>query len=271
MVGMPAIDPEVQSYLDRVVSTLGDHLGADLIGVYLHGSLAMGAFQPGRSDVDLLAVCAGPLSRERRRNLGHALVAIPGPSFGGDLEFSLVTESAVRARSLAPAFEIHVTHEEPFVIEGSDRPGDEDLVVHFAIARARGRALVGPHPHEMFPEPDRAALIRAMLSDIRWAREHGAAVWEGHDLPELASMAYRVLNAARSWRYVETGELGSKVEGAAWLEGRDPDPDTRALLGAALAYQRGATAQPSDERVVDAFVDRVEAVLRRALVNQRAE
>ena len=77
-------------------------------------------------------------------------------------------------------------------------------------------------------------------------------------MPELASMAYRVLNAARSWRYLETGELGSKVEGAAWLERRDPDPDT-ALLDAALAYQRGGMTDRPDERTVNAFVERVEA------------
>ena len=58
--------PEVQSYLDQVVSTLTIHVGAELIGVYLHGSLAMGAFHPGRSDIDILAVRAEPLHRERR-------------------------------------------------------------------------------------------------------------------------------------------------------------------------------------------------------------
>ena len=71
--------PEVQSYLDQVVSTLTIHVGAELIGVYLHGSLAMGAFHPGRSDIDILAVCAEPLHRERRMVLGEALAVIPTP------------------------------------------------------------------------------------------------------------------------------------------------------------------------------------------------
>ena len=106
--------PEVQSYLDEVVSTLTIHVGAELIGVYLHGSLAMGAFHPGRSDIDILAVCAELLHRERRMVLGEALAVIPTPPSGGDLEFSLVTEAAVRARSAAPSFEVHVnTREEP--------------------------------------------------------------------------------------------------------------------------------------------------------------
>jgi hypothetical protein len=67
-------------------------------------------------------------------------------------------------------------------------------------------------------------------------------------------------------RYLETGDLGSKVEGAAWLEHRDPDPDVHVLLDAALAFQRGDTPDPPEERAVDAFLDRVEALLRSAIV-----
>jgi predicted nucleotidyltransferase len=262
---MHNVHPEVQSYLDRVVATLAVNLGAELIGVYLHGSLAMGAFYPGRSDIDIIAVCAESLHRERRMAIGEALAVIPTPLSGGDLEFSLVSEAAVRARSAAPSFEVHVnTHEEPFVVDGSDRSGDQDLVIHFAMVRARGRELIGPEPSELFPEQVRDPLIQAFLGDFRWAKE-GAVAWEGHDMPELASMAYQVLNAARCWRYLESGELGSKVEGAAWLERKDPGPDTRALLDAALAYQRGGIPDQPDERTVSRLVERVEAMLRGAV------
>jgi streptomycin 3"-adenylyltransferase len=263
---VPGTDPEVQLYLDRVVSTLRDHLGAELVGAYLHGSLAMGGFNPGRSDVDILAVCTGSLSRERRMGVGRALAAIPRPSSGGDLELTLVTKAVARTPSAAPSFEVRVsTHEEPSVVDGADRPSDEYLVIHFAIVQARGHVLIGPAPGGVFAAPDRASLIRAFLSDIEWAGESGAAGWEGHHMPEFASMSYRVLNAARSWRYLESGDLGSKVEGAAWVERRDPDPDIHALLDAALAFHQGDTPDRPDERTVNAFVDRVEAMLRRAI------
>lgn len=263
---MQGSDPEVQLYLDRVVSTLREHLGAELVGAYLHGSLAMGAFNPGRSDVDILAVCSGPLPPRRRVGLGRALAAIPRPLSGGDLELSLVNTAALRTPSASPAFEVHVsTHDEPPVVDGADRSGDEDLVIHFAMARARGQALFGPEPGGLFAAPERASLIHAFLSDIGWARESGAAAWEDHHMPELASMAYRVLNAARSWRYLETGDLGSKVEGAMWLKRMDPDPDLHALLDAALAFQRGDVPDRLDDRAVNAFVDRVEGMLLRAI------
>jgi len=38
------------------------------------------------------------------------------------------------------------------------------------------------------------------------------------------------------------------------------------LLEAALAFQRGDTLDLPDERAVNAFMDRVEALLRRAIV-----
>ena len=81
-------------------------------------------------------------------------------------------------------------------------------------------------------------------------------------MPEVTSIAYRVLNAARSWRYLETGDLGSKVEGAAWLKHQHAGPEVDALLEAALAFQWGEAPEFPDERTVDAFADRVEAMLR---------
>ncbi len=138
-------------------------------------------------------------------------------------------------------------------------------MIHFAITRERARVLIGREAGEVIIKPDRGSLIRAFLSDTEWAREHGAAGWEGHYMPEFASMAYRVLNAARSWRYLETGSLGSKVEGADWLVQRDPDPDVHALLKAALAFQRGDLPDRPDDRMVNAFVGRVETMLRRAI------
>ena len=232
--GVQETPPDVEQYLDRVVSALRDYLGPDLIGVYLHGSLAMGAFTPGRSDIDMLAVCAAPLSPDRSTALGEVLDALPRPTSGGDLEFSLIAEAAVWAASAAPAFELHVsTHDEPSVVEGHDRLGDEDLALHFAMTRRRGRSLFGPDPVEMFAEPDRALLISAMRGDIEWAHSSGSAGWGGHDQPEAASMAYQVLNGARCLRFLETGDLGSKAEGAAWLERSAPDPDVLCSRGRA--------------------------------------
>jgi len=261
---MRDLPPDQRQYLDRVVATLRDDLGPDLVGVYLQGSLAMGAFTPGRSDIDALAVCERRLSVERSTAIGEALAAIPTPTSGGDLEFTLLPREALSFPG-APVFEVHVrTHDEPFVVDGHEPDGDENLVVDAAMTRARGRSLYGPEPEEVFPEPDRASLIEAFRGEAEVARREGVGWWEDHDFPEAASMAYQVLNGARTLRYLATGELGSKAEGAAWLEGIDPDPGVHAILAAALTYQRGGVPDLPDARLVDAFLDRVEVALREA-------
>jgi len=57
---------ELREYLDELVSRNLSALGADLVGVYLHGSAAMEAFVASRSDVDVLTVSARELSSAPR-------------------------------------------------------------------------------------------------------------------------------------------------------------------------------------------------------------
>ena len=47
---------EWQALADRFAAGCVDIFGKDLTGVYLHGSLAMGCFNPQKSDIDLMVV-----------------------------------------------------------------------------------------------------------------------------------------------------------------------------------------------------------------------
>ena len=58
---------EVESVLDRFVAEVTELLQPPAI--WAHGSLALGDYQPGRSDLDLVAVLANPLSQEQTTQL----------------------------------------------------------------------------------------------------------------------------------------------------------------------------------------------------------
>ena len=69
---------QIQTLCEQVSAALGD----TLIGIYLHGSLALGCFNPERSDLDLLVVNAQPMSVETKRHIVGLLLQIskrPGP------------------------------------------------------------------------------------------------------------------------------------------------------------------------------------------------
>jgi hypothetical protein len=74
----------VQPYLRELKERLVEVLGLDLVGVYLHGSAAMGAFVPTRSDVDVLAVAKGPLAAPTKAAVADALSesSLPCPGVG---------------------------------------------------------------------------------------------------------------------------------------------------------------------------------------------
>ena len=49
-----------QALLSKFTEETRNILGDELVGVYLHGSAAMGCFNPAKSDLDLLIVVKKP-------------------------------------------------------------------------------------------------------------------------------------------------------------------------------------------------------------------
>jgi hypothetical protein len=227
-----SLQPELRRYSEELVHRLRRTLGSKLVGVYLHGSAAVGDFSPSRSDVDGVAVVSGELTDQERNLLAQELGPSALPCLGTGLEFHVVAASTLVRVTDAPPFEMHIATDtkngrERFV-DGVGRAGDADLVMHYAVLKARGITLLGPPASELFPEVPRDRMLSALRSELDWGLEN-------------ASPSYQALNAARAWRFVETGEIVSKTEGGEWARSRMDDP---AVIDFALAH-RGTT---HDER-----------------------
>ncbi|MCI3927242.1 DUF4111 domain-containing protein [Paenibacillus sp. TRM 82003] len=91
-----------------VVDALRQTMGDAMVGVYLHGSLAMGSFQTGRSDIDLVAVVAGEMTYTQKTVLAKALLRLSGEPF--PVELHIVEAEALR----------HWKHPCPFVFHYSE-------------------------------------------------------------------------------------------------------------------------------------------------------
>jgi hypothetical protein len=128
-------------------------LGASVVSSILHGSLTLADFQPGKSDLDLLLVVDRGLTGLEIDALVSAVGdAGLGPANGIDL--LVVTRAAAAFPGDGPSRELQV---------GRHGPGDElevegradrvfDLWPELSMARATGRALSGPDPHEIIAE-----------------------------------------------------------------------------------------------------------------------
>jgi Domain of unknown function (DUF4111) len=224
---------------------LGDALGPALTGVYLHGSAAMGDYDPARSDVDILAVCAAPLGPGERARLGAALGrdALPCPA-GAGLEFSLVTQAAARDPGRAPAYELHGWDDEGRVRPGGER-GDPDLPLHFAVVRQVGLAVYGPPPAGVVRDVPPGEQIRLVRDELDWTVAN-------------ASPSTQVLTACRAWALAVDGRFRAKQAAAEWAL-RHGAP---AAVAQVLADHRAARDSHPDPQAVAAFVTSVRTRLR---------
>ena len=97
--------------LKQLTSALHNHLGSDLHGLYLFGSLAAGAFYPGKSDLDLMAIVAAEVEEgqqlESLRSLHDAFVS-ERPAWVERVEVAYVDRGVLRTFGDRPSGRIAV-------------------------------------------------------------------------------------------------------------------------------------------------------------------
>lgn len=226
----------VRAQVGRVVTALRAILGDDLVGVYLHGSLAMGCFNPTGSDIDLLAVTQSPPAEAAHRELALRLLDLSGsPS---PLEISVLREVDLLPWRFPTPFQFHFSEDwrERFnlALGGGSlpiQPGeDADLAAHITILHQRGVVLLGPAVGQIFPNVP--------------ATDYLAAIWE-HDTRSVRHWVadrpvYGVLNLCRVLTYLTDERITSKEEGGAWALSAPSVPVTlRPVVTHALALYRG--------------------------------
>ncbi len=105
--------------LDRIVHLFKDELSESLIGIYLHGSLAMGCFNPFQSDIDLLIIVKDKHSVETYKRIVRELLQIEEEmKVMKGIELSVVLESHVVDFIFPTPFEFHYSafHKEKYKI-----------------------------------------------------------------------------------------------------------------------------------------------------------
>jgi hypothetical protein len=231
---------ELDDYLAELTRRLGALLGGELVGVYAGGSYGLGAYEPGRSDIDVTVVVAGALSHAAKQAIVERLrhEALPCPARG--LELVVYPLATARGGGGEPGFELNLNTGAAMGFRVDEAPGDIEgfwFAIDRSILRAHGVALTGPPAADLFAPIPRATLLELLQESIRWHRDS--------DVP-LGSDT--VLNTCRALRFASEGTWSSKREAGAWAA-HEP------IVAAALAgepLERAAVA-----RFLDAVLDEV--------------
>jgi hypothetical protein len=228
----------VLAYAAAVTEEVMTAAGGSLQAAYLHGSAVLGGWQEA-SDVDMLFVAADTVVGSTLARMATVLAARSdqaGGCPGRGLECSVVTATAAAAPRAPWPYLLHVVAEPGGcrIQTGAHSLGDPDLLMHYAVCRAAGRALTGPPPRGVIGPVPRQAILSYLADELDWGLRH-------------ASEPYAVLNACRALVFLTDDAIVSKIAGGEKALDRGSGP--AGLIMRALRQQRGdaASRQPEDD------------------------
>jgi predicted nucleotidyltransferase len=211
---------DARETLKQLTSALESHFETDLLGLYLFGSLAAGAFYPGKSDLDVMAVLTAEVEEgqqfERLRALHEAFVA-ERPAWVERIEVVYVDRDVLGTLADRPRGRIAVVCPgEPLHV----RDAGFDSTLDWHGVTTQGERILGPPPLHLGPKISRDAYRHAVEVLLQDWPSRVRAPWVAY-VP--AHQGYVVMTLCRALYALATGEQTTKDEAAAWAAARYPE------------------------------------------------
>lgn len=219
---------QVHDFVYSIVLKIQRILGTNLVGSYLHGSLALGGFHLGQSDIDLICVTANPLTLTDKEAVARILLKASGNPF--PIEISFLNFGQLKAWSHPCAFDFHFSEDwrDRFNAGNFEQPAnDPDLAAHLTILHHRGITLDGKPIETIFRNVPHEDYLDAILADFDDCL---------HFIE--SNPVYSILNMLRVYRYVKDKVVTSKEEAGIWGIATVP-PRYRPTIERALSIYQG--------------------------------
>lgn len=207
---------ECHLLLQQISQRYQQIMGANLLGITVHGSLAFGCFHWQSSDVDFLAVTRQEPAQGQKEAMIQILLDLLPLSPPKGLEMSVVLSKFCMPFRYPTPFSLHFspTHLEECQADltrycHSMHGTDRDLAAHFTVARQVGFSIYGPPPAQLFGPVPRTCYLDSILRDIADAETEAPA-----------NPVYFVLNQCRVLAYLRDASVCSKEDGGLWALNR---------------------------------------------------
>ena len=184
----------------------------NLIGIYIHGSVAFNCFNWDKSDIDFIIVVRDKLSINIKLKIMEETIKINEIAPSKSIEMSVVLEKYCNNFQYPTPFELHFSkkHTQWYNNDAFDyckkmNGTDPDLAAHFTIIKKAGFVLYGQDIDEVFSDIPKEYYIESIKSDIKNAKDS-----------IIVDPIYIILNLCRVAAFIENELVLSKQEGAKW-------------------------------------------------------
>ncbi|WP_404442850.1 DUF4111 domain-containing protein [Sutcliffiella horikoshii] len=225
----------MDNYFNKLTNTIRNITKENFLGLYIHGSLALGGFNPDRSDVDLLAIVKDSLDIATQTELAKSLLAISNDPY--PIEISFLTQKQLENWTHPSPYEFHYSEgwRQSFERElltghygaiNNDHKVDHDLAAHITILNHRGICWEGPQIHDVFPVIPRTHYLSSILADYKDCLQNVDA-----------DPVYCVLNLIRVYWYIKEGVISSKLEAGEYGLNSFPQEYKQTIQKVLVSYQ----------------------------------
>lgn len=204
---------DIYDLMVKVNNWIKEILKDNYVGVYFHGSLRLGSFNPNKSDLDFIIVVKNKVSLQIKELIWNKMLEneklFPKKGF----EFSVVLEENCKNIKHPIAYELHGSRdwierykEDKTVLINDDYKVDPDLASHFNVINVENVKMdFGKPSNEVFSKVPKEYIIDSNYSDIL------DCVSEIVNNP-----VYCILNLCRFYALITEDLTLSKYDGGKW-------------------------------------------------------
>lgn len=238
--------PEINAIIHRLKLSVLTVLKKQFIGMYIHGSLALGDFIPESSDIDFLVVTASELSEKTILALSnmHTCILNSNSKWARKLEGSYVLQDILK-QQYPPITPRPYTNGDKFCL--ANYGGEWVLERH--VLREHGIVITGP-PIQNLIDPIHPNEIRQATLQIlnEWWLP---MLQDSSRLKSDEYQAYAILTMCRILYTLKQGTIVSKPRAAAWVM-KEFNCQWAVLIEQALSWREGRLMNVLNE--VTAFI-----------------
>ncbi|MCL2771821.1 MAG: DUF4111 domain-containing protein [Oscillospiraceae bacterium] len=226
-------------------------LDKNLVGIYVHGSIAFGCFNWDKSDIDFIVVINEPIPQQTKLQLLQVLKDLGEQAPRRGFEMSIVLEKYCKAFVYPTPCELHFQScwnewylKKQLSLYDDDRT-DEGLAADFTVIKSVGIVICGVQIENVFGVVPHEAYLDSICKDVV-----GSSTKEDIAFDPV----YIILNSCRVYAYIKDGLVLSKEQGGKWGLANLPEKYHNLISAMLNNYVKGS-AFSNDETQQIQFVD----------------
>lgn len=238
------MDKFIYSNLKELKKIFIQNLNDNLVGIYIHGSVAYGCYNSGRSDIDLIIVVKEKVTKKQKIEILKNILTVWKTLPKKGVEFSIVLKANCLSLKYPVPYELHFSKDwldiyknNLDLIINDEFKCDWDLVTYFRLIRSRGVVLYGEPIKDVFSPVPNYIYLKSICIDLKGSYQ---------DL-EKDSVSV-ILNQCRILAFIHEESILSKKEAGKWCIERQIVTDTSGIASNVQRYSMPENKKVNKEK-----------------------